>query len=99
MKAGRVIFVLMLVFAMVVLPLALYTTAYFWLGEEKRTSSMHDAYVEGKRIWVDDGLTIERSYPREWQANLFRRAGYIESWVRGVNVEITSPDLWMQMIE
>jgi hypothetical protein len=92
MKASRVILVLMFVIALIAVPLALYATAYFWLGEENRTSSMHDAYIEGKRVWMDDGLTIERSYSRQWQAKLFEPAGNVESWVRNVNVEITSPD-------
>jgi hypothetical protein len=92
MKAGRIIVGGMLVFAVLALLGAAYVGGYLWLGEERRWSSMHDAYVNGERVWIDDGLTIERSYSRPWQAQIFKLAGWIESSLWGIEVQVVHRD-------
>jgi hypothetical protein len=65
------------IFAIVVVPLAIYAAAYCWLGEYQE-----DTFV-GR---VDH---ISRSYPREWIVTVFRPAAQVEEWLRGVTVTLS----------
>ena len=98
-KAGRFAFAAMLLFAAFMLLSAAYIGGYLWLGEERRTTSMHDSYENGVRVWIDDGLTIERVYSQSWLARLFQPAGWIESRLRGVQVQVTADEPLLILLE
>ena len=99
MKTGRMILGAMLIFAVIALLGAVYVGGYWWLGEEQRWSSAHDAYIHGERVWIDDGLTIERSYSQPWQAQIFKLAGWVESRLRKIDVEVIYRDPSLQQYE
>lgn len=99
MRIGRTILGAMLIFAVIALLGATYVAGYLLLGDEQRWSSTHDAYVNGQRVWIDDGLTIERSYSQPWQAQIFKLAGWIESRLRRINVEVVYRDPSLQQYE
>lgn len=42
------------------------------------------------REW-DEPVAIWRTYPREWMETIFRPAAKVESWVRQIEVEASSP--------
>jgi hypothetical protein len=78
MKAGRVILVLMIAFALTAVPLGSYVGAYIVLGE----------YIDWRGV-VEEGMptnSVERSYPAHWMTEAFRPAAYVESLWMGVPV-------------
>lgn len=72
MKADHFAFAALVIFALVVVPLGLYVTGYFYLG---------------KRIDYPGG-PIERTYSRDWHATVFEPAGKLEAWVRSRPVQV-----------
>lgn len=65
---------------LLVLPLGAYVGGYLWLGE-------YDSATDG-----DDGVEqVSREYPQEWLATIYVPAGILESWLRGVEVDVSGP--------
>jgi len=64
--------------ALLAVPVALYVTGYFWLSE--RT----DATDRTGRIYG-----IDRCYKQDWAINLYRPAAWVETKLRGVDVELS----------
>jgi hypothetical protein len=65
----------------VVVPFALYSGGYFWLGE-------YDAELDDD----DRAQYIWRNYQQAWIANMYKPASKLESWLCGIPVQITCPD-------
>ena len=81
MKAGRIIFVLMLAFVVAAVPLGVFVGAYISLGE----------YIDWRGV-VEEGLptnSVERNYSENWMTEVFKPAAYIESLWVGVPVYLT----------
>jgi hypothetical protein len=68
----------------IVLPMALYVGGYYWLGE-------YDAGIND----YDEAEYVSRDYQQQWVANLYKPVGKVESWLRGIPVQITGPDSGM----
>jgi hypothetical protein len=81
MTERRSIVVPILAVLAVVLPFALYVGGYFWMGE-------YDATLDDD----DRAYYVWRNYEQPWVANVYKPAGKLESWLRGIPVQITSPD-------
>ena len=79
-KATRLT-VALVVFALVVVPTAIYIAGYLWLGE--RSDYLHSGGGEPTGT-----MTIERMYPQRWIAIAYQPAGRLEQWLRGRNVEV-----------
>ena len=62
MKAGRLAFATMIVFALVVLPSAVYIGGYYWLATRSFSGARHFKYQP-----------VLRLYKHRWQANVLRR--------------------------
>lgn len=61
--------------------LGAYVGGYYALGEYDELSD-------------DDGMPedIWRDYQQQWLATLYRPAGKLEAWLRGIGVNITGPE-------
>jgi len=66
------------IFALVVMPLAIYTAGYLWLGEK------HDRWAAKAEV-----AFVERTYPQQWMTTAFRPAAKFEAWLRGMDVQTT----------
>jgi hypothetical protein len=86
MKAGRVVFAAMLVFALLAGTLSLYVAGYFWSGTREDWMSLAVS-VPPRPIDM-----IERVYPHHWQMHLFQPAGKVEEWWRAIPVKILYRD-------
>jgi hypothetical protein len=77
MKAGRFLTAAMIVFALVVVPMAAYVGGYYWLAVA--------TYVgfEGPR---NDERFVDRVYASQWQADIFKPAARAESWLTSSEV-------------
>lgn len=85
MKAGRIVLVLMIAFALAAVPLGSYVGAYAVLGE----------YIDWRGV-VEEGMptnSVERKYPAQWMTDAFRPAAYVESLWIGVPVYLTWSEL------
>jgi hypothetical protein len=68
------------VLAIVLALMGAYVGGYFWLGEWGESNVPYG----GARPYE------YRSYRQRWQAIVFAPAGQLESWMRGIKVEVTS---------
>jgi hypothetical protein len=75
MNPGRFLTAAMIVFALVVVPMATYVGGYY--GLQSASTSV------GKG-------SVVRFYSHRWQANIFKPAGRIEAWRTGRAVYIES---------
>jgi hypothetical protein len=85
---GKRLTIALAIFALIVVPLAIYTTGYLLLPQR----------VE----WADDGFgyaasrpptssveVIERVYPQQWMTAAFGPAAKLEGHLRGIEVQAT----------
>jgi hypothetical protein len=82
MKPGRFLTAAMVVFALIVVPMAAYVGGYYGLQVDTLTSPgtvMHQ---------MNDTRVIQRFYRHRWQADAFTPAGRVESWLTGNDVEV-----------
>jgi hypothetical protein len=77
MNPGRFLTVAMIVFALVVVPLAAYVGGYYGLAVETDVS-----YSRGGERYV------YRFYRYGWQADIFKPAGAVEQWLTGSVVDV-----------
>src|SRR6186713_655681 len=76
---GRRIIAALAIFALVVVPLAIYVAGYLWLGQRRDYISL----TSPTQITL-----IERNYRPQWAVGVFKPAGRIESWLRGIQVDV-----------
>ena len=88
-KRGRLLYSAMLVFALLTLPLSLYTAGYLMLCSRINWSRHDVGYTDEM---PPDLAVIERSYQSEWATTLFQPAGRIEQFLRGVEVRVSYTD-------
>jgi hypothetical protein len=78
MNPGRFLTVAMIVFALVVVPMAAYVGGYYGLPVNIYTDT-----INGRPLVV-------RWYAQHWQASLYRPAGRAEAWLTGGDVRIVA---------
>ena len=78
MILGKRLTIALAVFALVVMPLAIYTAGYFWLGQVS----------ELPPVFSSQPPLTKRVYPRQWIATIYGPAGRLEAKCRGIRVEI-----------
>ena len=77
------------VLAVVLMLLGAYVAGYFWLGKLS-TRNLGIAVVNG--VEYREMKPPCRDFNTRWQAALYAPLGKLESWLRGVDIEITSSD-------
>lgn len=80
-KAGRIVTMVLGMFAIVALLIGVYVGGYLWLGEVVVFSAE-----------IPPG--VDRDYPCEWQMWMFRPATKVESWLTGRNVKAVYSRGW-----
>jgi hypothetical protein len=85
MKAGRILFAVLLLLALSVLLIAGYATAYVALGEyiDWRVGSYPEDRME----------LVERNYAQGWMATIFEPAARVESRWIGCEVMVTYSEI------
>jgi hypothetical protein len=81
--AGRYATLALGAFALIVLPLALYSAGYLWLGECLEVPFI--GYPPSHAA-----TSVIRTYPHQWMATIFQPAGKMERWWRGIEVSVES---------
>ena len=77
---GTTLAALVAMLLLVLLPVA-YVGGYLGLGE-------YDSV-----IYDDDGVEhVSRDFPQQWLADIYKPAGVLESWLRGVDVVVSGPN-------
>lgn len=77
---GKRLTIVLAVIAILAVSVGSYSAGYFWLASEYTEVSVSDSASAGHIDLVD------RVYPQQWLAILFRPAARIEQWLRGVPV-------------
>jgi hypothetical protein len=77
------------VLAIVLVTLGGYLAGYFWLGRLS-TRNLGIGVVNG--VEYREVKPPCRNFNASWQAALYGPVGTLESWLRGVDIEITSSD-------
>ena len=81
---------LLTVLAIVLATLGAYVGGYFWLATQSREAYTTTDYSDGTSSLTD----ITRIFPHRWQAVLYRPASDVESWWRGIEVQVTDTVTW-----
>ena len=77
MKDGRALTAAMIVFALVVVPMAAYVGGYYGLAE----TTVEYSRRHGVRV-------VDRVYSYSWQAAIFTPAGRVDEWLMGGDVQV-----------
>ena len=77
MNMGKRLTLALAVFALVVVPLAIYTAGYFLLCQRLD----HLTLSAPTQVYL-----IERHYKLHWVHDAYKRAGRAEQWIRGIEV-------------
>jgi len=85
---GKRLTIALAVFALVAVPLAIYVTGYFALGERSEWLVISSAGALTQAKGVPPEL-IRRTYSQQWMKTAFQPTAKIEAWLRGVRVEAT----------
>lgn len=78
---GKRLTVALAIFALVAVPLAIYVAGYFLLGERNDFHHSGGGNPTGT-------MTIQRTYPQQWMAVIYRPTGRVEKWARGAGVDV-----------
>lgn len=77
MTPGHFLTAAMMVFALVVVPMAAYLGGYYWLPETTVAYSPRQGIRE-----------VDRVYRYSWQAAIFTPAGRVDEWLLGGDVQV-----------
>lgn len=94
---GKRLTLALAVFALIVIPLAIYTAGYFCLPEN--VYWFIDGCAQTSPVPGIEVQTIERQYPQLWMVTAFRPATKLEGWLRGVEVQATWRDPILRGLE
>lgn len=76
------------VLAIVLVTLGAYTGGYFWRSELWKSNGQMHQFSGDEVINLSVPITWERDYRTQWEAAVFKPAGKVEGWLRGIEVEV-----------
>jgi hypothetical protein len=88
---GKRLTISLAVFALIVVPLAIYVVGYLCLGQRNnfyRLPTTNGDTFHVKQLPGSSLILVERRYPSTWHAAAFKPLGSVEQWVRKVDVDV-----------
>jgi hypothetical protein len=82
--AGRIAFGGMILFALLAILVAVYIGSYVYLA--KTVATTQGRYISEDQMRIEP--ILRRQYPYRWQVSLFAPLGLVESWLRGLEVDV-----------
>ena len=76
---GKRVTIALAVFALIVVPLSIYTAGYLFLGNRAEVYDYQGTLP----------VAVYRIYPQRWMKAVYQPAGGVEQWLRGIEVEVS----------